>query len=104
MLATSDPDAGSDSAKADKALPARVFVSHSDFCPPAEQRDAAGCQPLHGKGEIGQPVMPGQRLAQDTQAAHVDLRRLVGRIDRGELEPAGIAQRLDQGFAGLVDI
>ena len=47
----------------------------------AEQRDRAGAEPLHGKGEIRQPVVPRQRLADQAEAAHVQTRPTV-RIDR----------------------
>jgi hypothetical protein len=83
MLATSDPDAGSLKRKGGQGLagtgqrqPFRFLLR------PCRTAKCAGAKPLHGKGKIGQPVMPGQRFAQDTQAAHVDARRLVGRIDR----------------------
>jgi hypothetical protein len=32
-----------------------------------EQRDGASAKPLHGEGEIGQPVMARQRLADQAQ-------------------------------------
>ena len=80
MLATSEPERGSDSAKAEIALPRRVFSSHFFCSSRAEQADRAGAEPLHGEGEVGEPVMPRQRLARDAERAHVE-RRGVCRID-----------------------
>ena len=37
----------------------------------AEQADRAAAQTLHGKGEIGEPMMARQGLADDAQAAHI---------------------------------
>ena len=63
MLATSEPERGSDSAKAEIAAPARVRSSQSLLLRRAEQADRAGAEPLHGEGEIGEPVVTRQRLA-----------------------------------------
>ena len=67
-----------------------------------EQRDRPGSQPLHGKGEIRQPVMARQRLADQAQAAHVQhtARRVDGRVPQ---EPR-LAHRRHQRAAGRVDV
>ena len=72
MLATSEPERGSDSAKAEIALPARVFASHCCCCGVPNRLMRAGAEPLHGEGEIGEPVMARQRLAGDAERAHVE--------------------------------
>ena len=63
----------------------------------AEQRDGARSQSLHGEGEIGQPRMARQRLADQRQRA--DVERLVhaapGRR-HAVAQPAAVAERADE--------
>jgi hypothetical protein len=93
-LATSEPDCGSVSAKAEIASAGAGFRQPFRFLfRGAEQRHAPVPRPLHGKGKIGQPVMARQRFAGEAQAAHIERRPVLGRC---RLKPAGGAQRLDQ--------
>ena len=69
----------------------------------AEQADRAGAEPLHGEGEIGEPVMARQRLAGEAQRAHVE-RAGIGGIDRRRLQPAVAAELCHQLAAGGVDV
>ena len=46
----------------------------------AEQADRPGAEALHGEGEIGEPVVARQRLADQAERAHVE--RLPARRDR----------------------
>ena len=78
MLATSEPDFGSVSAKAAMASPARVFFSHARLLGRAEERDRAGAEPLHGEGEIGEAVMAGERLAREAERADIERAVAVG--------------------------
>ena len=64
----------------------------------AEQGHGPHPQPLHCKGEIRQPVMPGQRLADQAQAANVQ--HLTARMP----QPAARAQIAHQSPAGRVHI
>ncbi len=67
------------------------------------ERDRAGAEPLHGEGEIREPVVPSQDLAAEAERAHVE--RLVQAAescrDAGAQE-AGLAERTDAGPAGCV--
>ena len=69
----------------------------------AEQADRPGAEALHGEGEIGQAVVPRQRLADQAERAHVERCRRVG-IGRGMREPAVAAELLHQLAAGGVDV
>ena len=91
ILATSEPDFGSVSAKAAIASPARVRLSQCALLGVAEQADRAGAEPLHGEGEIGKPVVARERLAHEAERAHVERGGRVG-IGRGVREPAVAAE------------
>jgi hypothetical protein len=69
----------------------------------AEEADGAGAQPLHGEGEIGQPVVTRQRLAGQAERAHVEGRGIL-RVYGGRLEPAVAAQFFHQLAAGRIDV
>ncbi len=71
VAATSDPDPGSVSAKAEIAVPCTRPFQPSLLRGRAEQADGSHPQPLHGKGEIRKPIMPRQRFADQAQGAHV---------------------------------
>ena len=71
----------------------------------AEQRDRAGAEPLHGEGEVGEPVAERQDFAGEAERAHVEPRMqpaVRGRHHR--LEEARLAQRLHARAAGGVDV
>jgi len=67
----------------------------------AEQADRPCAEPLHRKGEVGQPVMPRQRLARDAQRAHVERRRRIA-IHRRRQQPAACAQHVHKTAARSV--
>ena len=67
----------------------------------AEQRDGPHAQPLHGKGKIGKTIMPGQRFADEAEAAHVQRLALAStRV----AQPTGLPQIAHQRTAGLVRV
>ena len=72
----------------------------------AEQGDGAAAQALHGKGEIRQPRMARQDLANQANGARVDsvadaaVRDSANRM----FQPARLSQLLDQGAANGVDV
>ena len=103
MLATSEPDFGSDSANAAIASPLRVRLSHSRCSALPNRLIGAGAEALHGEGEIGEAVVARQRLADQAERAHVERCRRI-RIDRGVREPAVAAELLHEIAAGGVDI
>ena len=71
----------------------------------AGNADRAGAEPLHGEGEIGEPVARGQNLAGEAERAHVERlgQPAIGRR-HDRLQEAGLAQRRDPRPAGGVDI
>ena len=69
----------------------------------AEQADRPGTQALHGEGEIGQPIVARQRLAHQTQRAHIERRGRV-RIGRGVRQQAIAAKSRHEIAAGDVHI
>ena len=103
ILATSEPDCGSVSAKAAIAPPPRVRLSQSRCLALPNRLIGAGAEALHGEGEIGQAVVARQRLADEAERAHVERRRRVG-IGRSVCEPAVAAELLHQVAAGGVDV
>ena len=68
-----------------------------------DKADRAGAEALHREGEVGEPVMPGKRLAGEADEAEVDRGLGVRAADRS-LEKAGVAERAHQLAAGAVDI
>ena len=66
----------------------------------AGEADRAGTQPLHREGEIGEPFVPGERLARQAERARIDLlaRAAIGAgRDVGEQPaPPSIGTRLRQ--------
>ena len=104
MAATSEPERGSDSAKAAIALPGARPRRATRCCSGVPNRlIAPGAEPLHGEGEVGQPVVPRQRLAGEAERAHVE-RRGIGRVDRRRLQPAVAPEHRHQLAAGRVDV
>jgi hypothetical protein len=69
----------------------------------AEQAERAGAEPLHGEGEIGEPIMAGERLARDAQRTHVERAWIVG-VDGRRLQPAVPAELAHQLAAGGIDV
>ena len=70
----------------------------------ALQADRARAQPLHGKSEVRQAAVPGQRLAQQANGPRVHRRGLALRAGHGVLEPAARAQRPHQRAAFSVHV
>ncbi len=103
MLATSDPGAWLRQREGGDRLAGTGLRQPLLLLGRAEQAERAGAEPLHGKGEVGQPVMPGQRLARDAQRAHVERSGIVG-IERRRLQPAVPAELRHQLAAGGIDI
>ena len=85
------------------AWPVRVRLSQSALFGIAEQADRPGAEALHGEGEIGKPVVPRQRFANQAERAHVERRGRVG-IGRGVRQPAIAAEPGHQIAAGGVDV
>ena len=102
-LATSEPDFASVRAKAAIASPERVRLSQSRCSAAAEQADRAGAEPLHGKREIGKPVMPRQRFANEAERSHIERGRRVG-IGCGVRKEAVAAELLHEIAAGRIDV
>ena len=69
----------------------------------AGQADRTAAEALHGKGEIGEPVMTAQGFTDDAEAAHIELcvRAAMRRHDR-MFQEARLAQLAHQGAAGVV--
>ena len=101
IWATSEPASGSVSAKAAIVRPARTpgrmrlleLVGRG-------KRDRAGAQALHGEGEVGEPVIASQRLADQAERADVEACRPRARHS----EETGVAERGDEAAAAAVDI
>ena len=70
------------------------------------QRDGTGAEALHGKGEIGQPGMARQRLAQQADGARIDdvVLAAKGRASNGIAQPAGGAEARHEVAAGGVGV
>ena len=65
---------------------ARDPRQHARCAAPASRRgDRAGAEALHGEGEIGEPVMPGQRLARQAERARIDRGRVAVRRRDGDM-------------------
>src|SRR5574337_641401 len=71
----------------------------------AEQRDRGGPQALHGKGKIGEAIVPGENLARGADRAHVEFlaEPAIGRR-HDSFQPTGVSQGLDKSAAGSIDI
>ena len=66
-------------------------------------RHRTGAKSLHRKGEIGEPAVPGQRLAGETDQPGIDHR--IGPIARDRcLQQSRGAKLANQRTAGLVDV
>ena len=66
-------------------------------------RHRAGAKSLHRKGEIGEPAVPGQRLAGETNQPGIDHR--IGLVARDRrLQQSRGAKPANQRTAGLVDV
>ena len=103
MLATSDPERGSDSAKAEIALPARVRSSQRCCSGVPNRLIAPVPSPCMAKAKSASPSCLRQRLAGDAQRAHIKRTRIAG-VDRRRLQPAVAAQLCHQLAAGCVDV
>jgi hypothetical protein len=69
----------------------------------AGYRHRTGAESLHRKGEIGEPAVPGQRLAGQTNQPGIDHR--IGPIARNRcLQQSRGAKSANQRTAGLVDV
>ena len=70
IAATSEPASFSDNAKAASHSPDRAFGRTAALqLGGARDGDRAGAQPLHREGEIGEAVVPGERLARQAGAS-----------------------------------
>src|SRR5215217_5519581 len=68
-----------------------------------EERDWAASQPLHGEGEVGEPMIASQGLAQQAQRAHVEGLVSTTRLGwHGIIKPAGAGETFDQLATRLV--
>ena len=67
----------------------------------AKQADGPHAKPLHGKGKIGQSVMPGQGFTDQAQAAHIERWLcLIGTM----VKPATVTKHTDKLAAGRINI
>ena len=71
--------------------------------PTAEQTDRADAKPLHGKREIGKPVMARKRFAHEAERSHIELGRRVW-IGRGVRKETIAAELLHEFSAGHIDV
>ena len=85
------------------ASPARVRLSHCRCAALPNRLIGPGAEALHGEGEIGEAVVPRQRLADEAERAHVERGGRVG-IGRRVREPAVAAEACDEIAAGRADI
>jgi hypothetical protein len=106
MAATSDPASASDSAKA--AI--RLAFSHRRQdaglqLVAAVEADRRAAQALHGEGEVGEPVLIGERLADEAERTHVEAvaGAAMGRR-HGMGQQARFAERPHQRTAGRVGV
>ena len=60
----------------------------------------AGAQALHREGEVGEPVVASQGLADQTERADIEAPVL----GRGVAQQTGVAERGDQPAAATVDV
>ena len=102
MLATSEPDFGSVSAKAAMASPRARLLQPRALLGRAEERDRAGAEPLHGEGEIGEAVVAGERLAREAERAHIGRAVAVG--GRGVIQTTVAAETRDEIAAGGIHV
>ena len=101
VAATSEPEPGSVRAKAEIARALARPLQPAPLRGGAEQRHRPHAQPLHGKGEIGQPVVPRQGLADQAQRADIQPLALAG---AGMPQPAARPKCRHQPPAGGIDI
>ncbi len=102
MLATSEPERGSDSAKAEIALPARVFSSHFFWSFVPNRLIAPVPSPCMAKAKSASPSCRAS-VSRVMQSVRTSSGAGLCRVDRSRLQPAVASELFDQLAAGGVD-